>query len=207
MFMFKKLFVLLIAFLALLPIQAMADEIGPQEVVKTAVGGVIDALKARPDQKVLSSADRDAIRSAVKGYFDFAEMAKRSMGKSWKKLSKEQKNEFVATFRELLERSYGNRLSDYHDQEVEYGKVRIKKRIAIVNSDVVDATKRTPVRYKLVHKKTGWRVYDIQVEGISMVNTFRTDFNTAVNKDGIEGFLNGLKERVAKLQKQDQDKG
>ncbi len=201
--MFKKMLIIL-SFIALLPMQATAHEQGPLPVVKTAVGGVIDALKARKDQSSLSNTDREAIRAAIQGYFDFGEMAKRALGKPWKKMAREQKKEFVAAFRELLELSYGNRLADYHDQKVEYGKVKIGKRTAIVNSEVIDAEKRTPVRYKLVHKKSGWRVYDIKVEGISMISTYRTDFRAAVNKDGIDGFLDGLKKRVAGLKEQDQ---
>ncbi|MDQ6971521.1 MAG: ABC transporter substrate-binding protein [Mariprofundaceae bacterium] len=201
---------LMVSLLVLLPAQGMADdaaaghEASPKQVVETAVGGVIDVLKARKDQTALSSEDRDAVRKAVEGYFDFPEMAKRALGKAWKKMTDVQKDEYIATFRELLERSYGNRLSDYHDQTVEFKDAKVKKRIAIVDSDVVDADKRTPVRYKLVHKKVGWRVYDIKVEGISMISTYRTDFTAAVNKDGLDGFLNGLKERVAGLQEQDQ---
>jgi len=209
--MFKKAFILL-SFIALLPLQVMASEEAsptlndPQQVVKTAVSGVIKALKARKDQTTLSNEDRAAIRNSIEGYFDFVEMARRALGKSWKKLQRAQKKEFVKNFRELLERSYGNRLSEYHNQKVEYGKVKIGKRTATVNSVVIDADKRTPVRYKLVHKKNGWRVYDIKVEGISMISTYRTDFNEAVNKKGIEGFLAGLKERVAGLQSGDQPK-
>jgi len=168
---------------------------------------VIDVLKVRKDQKTLSEEDRDAIRKAVEGYFDFPEMAKRALAAPWKELNDAQQAEFVASFQELLELTYGNRLSDYHDQKVEYGEVQVKGRIAIVDSEVVDADKRTPVRYKLVHKEVGWGVYDIQIEGISMISTFRTDFTTAFNKDGAEGFLNGLKERVASLKEQDQNKG
>ena len=208
--MFRK-FLLLTGFIAMLPISGMAnvnaEEMGPKEVVQTAVDGVIQVLKARKNPKALSLEDRNAIRKAVEGYFDFAEMAKRALGKPWKKMSKEQKKAYVATFRELLERSYGNRLSEYHNQTVEYGEVKKKKRIAIVNSEVVDAEKRTPVRYKLVHKKKGWRVYDIKVEGISMISTYRTDFGASVNKNGLDGFLDGLKARVAKLRKQDESKG
>lgn len=200
--MLKKMIVMM-AFVALLPWQAMADEMGPKKVVETAVGGVIDVLKARKDQKSLSESDRVAIRQAVEGYFDFAEMAKRALARPWRDLNAAQRKDFVKDFRQLLELTYGNRLAGFHNQKVEYGEVEERGRIAVVDTNVVDADKSTPVRYKLVHKKVGWRVYDIQVEGISMVNTFRTDFNTSVNRDGIKGFLSGLKDRVSGLQKQD----
>jgi len=197
----KFLFSLTLA--ALLPIYAFAGSDDPKTVVETAVNGVIHVLKSRPDQNTITLADREAIRQSVKGYFDFREMAKRSLGKPWRKMDEAQRTAFVDTFQELLERSYGNRLSEYHDQTVEFGKVRTKGRIAIVNSEVIDAEKSTPVRYKLVHKKTGWRVYDIKIEGISMVSTFRSDFKQAVNQKGIDGFLDDLKKQVEKLKKQD----
>jgi len=203
--MFRKIIVLT-ALLALLPLQAKADEVGPLDAVKYTVGQVIDVLKARKDQKSLSEADRAAIRKAVSVYFDFGEMAKRALARPWRDLNPAQKKEFVADFRQLLELTYGNRLANFHNQSIEYGEVQQRGRIAAVDTNVIDADKKTPVRYKLVHKKVGWRVYDIQVEGISMVNTFRTDFTEAVHKDGIEGFLKSLKQRVAGLQTPDQDK-
>lgn len=201
--MLRKLLLSLILIM-LIPVHAFAKTNTPEEVVKLAVNGVIHVLKSRQNQKRITPADRVAIRQAVKGYFDFREMAKRSLGRPWRKMNKAQRTAFVCTFRELLERSYGNRLATYHNQTVEFGKVRIRGRVAIVDSDVVDAEKRTPVRYRLVHRKTGWMVYDIKIEGISMVSTFRSDFGEAVSQKGISGFLSDLKEKVGKLKKQDQ---
>jgi len=204
--MFRKLILMLaLAALPLSPAQAGAAD-DPKAVVRAAVDGVIQVLKSRPDPKQITEADREAIRRAVEGYFDFREMARRALGRPWKQLSEDKRKDFVATFRELLERSYGNRLSEYHDQKVIYGDVRTKGRIAIVRSEVVDADKRTPVLYKLVHRKNGWRVYDIKVEGISMVSTFRNDFKQAVSQKGLDGFLADLKKRVDKLREQDKAK-
>ncbi|GMR00223.1 MAG: ABC transporter substrate-binding protein [Zetaproteobacteria bacterium] len=200
--MLKK-FLFSLALAIVLPAYGFAEPDTPKVVVETAVNGVIHALKSRQNKDVITLKDRESIRQAVKGYFDFREMAKRSLGKPWRKMDEAQRTDFVDTFRELLERSYGNRLSEYHDQTVEFGKVKTKGRIAIVNSEVIDAEKRTPVRYKLVHKKSGWRVYDIKVEGISMVSTFRSDFKQAVSQKGIDGFLGDLKKQVEKLKEQD----
>ncbi len=200
--MLKK-FLFSLALAIVLPAYSFAEPDAPKVVVETAVNGVIHALKSRQNKGVITLKDRESIRQAVKGYFDFREMAKRSLGKPWRKMDEAQRTDFVDTFRELLERSYGNRLSEYHDQTVEFGKVKTKGRIAIVNSEVIDAEKRTPVRYKLVHKKSGWRVYDIKVEGISMVSTFRSDFKQAVSQKGIDGFLGDLKKQVEKLKEQD----
>ncbi len=201
--MLKK-FLFSFALAIVLPVHAFAEPNTPKLVVETAVNGVIHALKSRKDQDTITLKDRESIRHAVEDYFDFQEMAKRSLGKPWRNMDKAQRADFVATFRELLERSYGNRLSEYHDQSVEFGKVRIKGRIAIVDSEVIDSEKKTPVRYKLVHKKTGWKVYDIKVEGISMVSTFRSDFKQSVSQKGVDGFIVDLKKQVGKLKEQDQ---
>ncbi len=201
--MFKRILYSLV-FVTLLPMLAFAVADNPKEVVETAVNGIIHVLKSRQNQNALTFENRQAIRKSIEGYFDFREMAKRSLGKPWRKMDEAQRADFVGTFRELLERSYGNRLSEYHDQTVEYGRVRTKGRIAIVNTKIVDAEKSTPVRYRLVHRKAGWRVYDIKVEGISMVSTFRSDFRQAISKKGFNGFLEDLKKQVKKMQEQDQ---
>jgi len=202
--MFKKI-LLTLTLVILLPLQTFANsEDTPKLVVKTAVDGIIQTLKSRANQDILTLSDRKAIHKSIEAYFDFREMAKRSLGKMWKKIDETQRTSFVNAFTELLERTYGNRLSEYHDQIVEYGKVKIKGRIAIVNSEVIDAEKSTPVRYKLVHRKSGWRVYDIKVEGISMISTFRSDFKQSISKKGFNGFFGDLKKQIEKLQNQDQ---
>lgn len=199
----KILFAIVLS--AALPLTALAED-GPKQVVEKAVDGVVQVLKMRehPD-KPLTSRDRDAIRKAVQGYFDFREMAKRSLGRPWRGIDESQRQAFVKLFRELLERSYGNRLSEYHNQTINYGEMMVRGSRAIVDSEVVDADRKTPVRYSLYHGKDGWRVYDIKIEGISLVSTFRTDFKGVIDKDGFKGLMISLKERVEHLREQDQN--
>lgn len=195
-----------VTLIAALPLTAQAED-GPKQVVKQAVDGVVQVLKTRahPD-KALTSEDRDAIRKAVQDYFDFREMAKRSLGRPWRDIDAQQRQEFVKVFRELLERSYGNRLSEYHNQTIHYGEMMVRGSRAIVDSEVVDtdADRKTPVRYALHHTDEGWRVYDIKIEGISLVSTFRTDFQGVVEKSGFKGLMTSLKDRVEHLRQQDQ---
>jgi len=185
------------------PIIAQASS-SPQAVVQAAVGGVIQVLKVRKDHEHLSAADRQAIRSAVEGYFDFREMAKRSMGRGWREINDGQKQHFVQLFQELLERSYGNRLAQFNNQTVEYGKVRVKGKRARVNTQVVDTDKAIPVRYSLYNKDNEWHVYDIRIEGLSLIATFRTDFKTIYRKEGYEGLVRKLETKVENLKKEDQ---
>jgi len=154
----------------------------PKVVVEKAVNGILHALESRNDQSKLTEEDREAIRQQVEGRFDYREMARRSVGKAWKKQSIEKQTTFTETFRQLLERSYGNRLSEYHGQTVEFDNAEFKKKKARVKTRVIDANKSTPVEYRLHQRDDAWQVYDIKIEGVSLVGTFRKDFKGPLKK-------------------------
>jgi len=124
--------------------------------------------------------------------------------KGWKKFDSGQRDHFVDVFRELLERSYGNNLASYKGQTVEYGDVRIKGKKARVNTKIKDESISIPVQYSLKLKNDQWRVYDIRIEGLSLVSAFRTDFKTIYKKEGYDGLILQLETKIKKLKKQDQ---
>jgi len=175
----------------------------PKIVVEKAVNGILHALEGRKDQSKLTEQDRDAIRQQVEGRFDYREMARRSVGRAWNKQSPEQQAAFTETFRQLLERSYGNRLSAYHGQTVEFDDAEFKKNKARVKTRVIDSNKTTPVEYRLHQSAGTWQVYDIKIEGVSLIGTFRKDFKGALKKDGFDGLLKALNEKVERLRKKD----
>ncbi len=176
---------------------------GPKVVVETAVNGILHALENRKDQSKLTEEDRDAIRQQVEGRFDYREMARRSVGRAWNKQIPEQQAAFTETFRQLLERSYGNRLSEYHGQTVEFDDTEFKKNKARVKTHVIDSNKVTPVFYRLHQNSGTWQVYDIKIEGVSLVGTFRKDFKGPLKKDGFDGLLKALQDKVARLKEKD----
>jgi len=195
---------ILTLFLAMaLPMAAQASA-GPKVVVQAAVDGVIQVLKARQDPKHLSVEERQAIAAAVEGYFDFTEMAKRSMGRGWREINDGQRENFVQLFRDLLEHSYGNRLAAFNNQTIEYGQVRIKGKRARVKTKIIGENIEIPVRYSLLNMSDQWRVYDIRIEGLSLVAAFRTDFKAIYKKEGYEGLVKRLRVKVENLKKQDQ---
>jgi len=175
----------------------------PKVVVEKAVNGILQALESRKDQSKLTEQDRDAIRQQVEGRFDYREMARRSVGRAWKKQTPEQQAAFTETFRQLLERSYGNRLSDYHGQVVEFDNAEFKKNKARVKTRVIDSHKTTPVAYRLHQNAGTWQVYDIKIEGVSLVGTFRKDFKGPLKKDGFDGLLKALSDKVKRLKEKD----
>lgn len=176
---------------------------GPKVVVEKAVNGILHALEARTDSKILTEADREAIRKQVEGRFDYREMARRSVGRDWKKQPAEQQTVFTKTFSQLLERSYGNRLSKYHGQTVEFDNAEFKHNKARVKTRVVDKNKVTPVFYRLHQNAGTWQVYDIKIEGVSLVGAFREDFKGLLKKDGFDGLLKALQDKVARLKQED----
>jgi len=177
----------------------------PKCVVENTITKMINVLNDREDKSIISSKDRDAIRQTVEGRFDYQSMAKRSLGKPWKKLNEADQLHFTGVFRDLLERSYGNSLSKYNGQIVEFADALIKKKKALVKSTVIDGARKTPVDYKLHQTKTGWQIYDIRIEGTSMVRTFNQDFKSTLSSGGYEKLVAALEKKVAKLKAKDQD--
>jgi len=196
----------IIAFMLLLlsatPVFA-TDQPGPKEVVETVVNEIIHVLEARADKTKLTEADRDAIRKIVAGRFDYRAMARRSLGKPWKTLDEKERARFTDLFRQLLEYSYGNRLNEYHGQTVTFEEPEFKGRKARVKSTVSDGQKQTPVEYRLHKTPTGWQVYDIRIEGASLVRTFHQDFQSILKDGDYPHLVRTLEEKIAKLKAQD----
>jgi phospholipid transport system substrate-binding protein len=194
---------LLLTFLTALwiPGGAMAGE--PLTVIRQAVEGVIQVLEDRQDSTNLSPADRLAIHDIIDSRFDFHEMSKRSMGRVWKKIDKGQRRQFVPVFQELLERNYGNRLAGFSGQTVSYGEVTRKEKRAKVETEIDNEGTPIPVHYSLYHNGSAWLVYDIRIEGVSLVSTFRSDFKTIFKKNGFDGLLAQLGEKVDSLKRKD----
>lgn len=202
-----KLFRTTLAFLfaALFSVSAWAESevADPKVTIESTVNKIIEVLEAREDTSKLTSKDRDAIRQSVEGKFDYAAMARRSLGKPWKKLDGVQQTHFTTVFRELLERSYGNRLGEYKGQKVVFADAEFKGKKARVESTVIDGTRETPVEYRMHQTPTGWQVYDIRIEGTSMVRTFYQDFKSTLDNGGYEHLLKTLENKISRLKEKD----
>ncbi|NOR73068.1 MAG: ABC transporter substrate-binding protein [Mariprofundaceae bacterium] len=176
----------------------------PKSVIEGTVNEIIQILEAREDKTKLTEEDRENIRKVVAGHFDYREMSKRSLGKAWKSTSESERKNFTELFRKLLERSYGNRLASFREQRVEFDDAQFKKDKARVKTRVVDVNKEIPVEYRLHQTSTGWQVYDIRIEGVSLVSNFRKDFQEGIRKNkGFEGLVQALEKKVKKLEEKD----
>jgi phospholipid transport system substrate-binding protein len=141
---------------------------------------------------------RERIRKAVDELCDWEEMSRRSLGRHWAQRSEQEKKEFVQLFGQLLERTYIDKVEGYSGEKVNYTGERTDGDYGEV--DVKIMTKQNteiPVVYKLRSKDHQWWVYDIIIEGVSLVNNYRTQFNEILGKSSFEGLVKRLKEKVA----------
>ncbi len=190
--------ILIFIFLLVIPLQAYAAT--PKETVETGVNKVIatlsdPAFKAKPKDQQIAD-----ISAEIESVFDFQELSRRTLGKQWKKMSAEQQTEFVKLFTELLQGVYADRLLAYSDQKILFDKeIMIKKGRAEVQSylQTSDGTK-IPLFYRLTDKSGSWKVYDVIIEGVSMVKNYRTQFRDILSKDSPEKLLEILREKTKK---------
>jgi phospholipid transport system substrate-binding protein len=191
--------ILILAMACYMPTLGLANETDPKAVVASTIQAIIDVLEARTDKSTITDADRESIRQVVAGKFDYREMSRRSVGKPWKKMTPEKQTEFTELFRQVLEYSYGNQLAGYHGQKVVFDKVDFKKDKARVKGAVIDNNKTIPMEYRLHQTPTGWQVYDIKIEGVSMITTFRKDFKSIIKKKNVDGLMATLQQKIDKL--------
>lgn len=195
---------ILMALLSTMISPAQANQANtPDAVIRETVEGVIHVLNQRTDKSRIDEADRQAIRKIISDHFDFTAMSRLSVGAPWNDATTKQQAHFTVLFKELLEYSYGNRLSSYHGQTVKYEPAEFRGNRAQVKTLIVDTEKQTPVNYRLIKDGNDWRVYDIRIEGVSLISTFRTEFQDEVGSSGFEGLLKSLAKKVDQLKAKD----
>ena len=165
----------------------------------------VDEVLTIVNNKAMQPQERQTqIRQAVLGRFGFEEMAQRSMAQHWRTLTPQQRQEFVELFTDLLQRSYMNRIENYKagPQGVRYPKEDISGDQAVVHTEIMSERDPQPatVDYHLLHKDGDWKVYDIVIEGVSLVNNYRTQFNTIMLKDSYAGLVKQMRTKLAQEQ-------
>ncbi len=188
--------ILTIVILLMLPLQSIAAT--PKETVEAAVNQVLSTI-SDPAFKAKSKDERIAIISSeIETVFDFNELSKRALGREWKKMKPEQQEEFVGLFRKLLQGVYADQLLSYSDQKIVFGKeIMHKKGRAEVESYIQTSDgKKIPLNYRLTDKSGNWKAYDIDIEGVSMVKNYRTQFREILSKESPEKLLDILRKKV-----------
>ncbi len=132
--------------------------------------------------------------------FDYTEMSKRVLGRAWRKLSKEEKENFVGLFTELLQYAYVGKIQNYAGQSIVFKQQRIRGNRAEVKTEVIDKDKTIPVSYIMLLKGDQWMVYDVVVEGVSLIRNYMEQFREILRRDQYSGLVKQIEKKVKELQ-------
>lgn len=177
---------------------ARAQE-APDALVKRVADDVIAAIKADPQIQAGNAARiHEVMESKLLPNFDFARMTALAMGKNWRSATPEQQQRLTAEFRMLLVRTYSGALAKYRDEQIEYKPLRA----APGDSDVTVRTAvlkpgGAPIQidYSMGKTATGWKAYDVTVGGVSLVTTYRDEFNDQIRAGGVDGLIKALADK------------
>jgi len=168
---------------------SVTDEV--KQTVDQVVSIVSDSNLKKPQNEAKR---RAALKSAISRIFDYGEMAKRSLGVHWKGRSRSEHKEFVDLFASLLENSYANKIESYHNEKILYDKEIVDGDYAEVRSRIVTAkTDEYSLNYRLLKEGNRWMVYDVVIEGVSLVSNYRSQFNKIIVNQGYGELVNKLK--------------
>ena len=139
---------------------------------------------------------REAIRAAAEPAFDWREMSSRSMGMHWQARSEPERAEFVGLFRDLIQRSYITHVERYSGEPIRFTGEKVEGNLGVVNTRIVTRQgQEIPIDYRLLNREGRWRVYEVLVEGVSLISNFRTQFDKVIRTAGYGELIKRLRER------------
>ena len=192
-----KRFSIPILFGLMMTLASMAIAAGnATESVRTSVDAIIGILK---DAGLDKPAKRDKIRGVIAERFDFRAMSQRTLATNWKKASKEEQQQFTELFAALIQDTYISRVEAYTNEEVKYPGEKVTDDRAVVDTLIVTSSKEIPVTYRLYLKGDRWLVYDVNIEGVSLISNYRNSYQEIVKREGFTGLLAKMEEKVKEL--------
>ena len=196
----KSLVVLLIALAALTLSPGSAFAATPLETIQSQVDRALEVLRDPALKAESAKATKEKkIWAILDGVFDYTELSKRTVAQNWKRFSPDQQKEFIGLFGKLLGTVYMDRIVAYKDEKVVFGKVtNLSDKTAEVQSEVVRAAKPIPIHYRMILENGEWKVYDVVIEGVSLVQNYRTQFREILMNKSPEDLLKTLREKTQK---------
>jgi len=202
----KHLVGIFLGMLLTMPVLAQGQEL-PDALAKRVTEEVITIIRSDKDiqagntKKVL-----DLVESKILPHFDFPRMTRLAVGAGWRQASKEQQDRLVAEFRTLLVHTYTSAFTQYRDQEIQYRPLRLQPgdTEVVVRSVIKQSGGADPidVSYSMQKVDQGWKVYDVTIAGVSLVQNYRSSFSTEIQKNGIEGLISALASKNKTLAQQ-----
>jgi phospholipid transport system substrate-binding protein len=190
----------LAAFLmAVAPLAGAAGD-PPDALVKRSMEDVLQAIKQNPDRAAL----RKVAEEKVLPYFDFTDMTRLAVGVAWRRATPEQQKALEDSFRTLLVNTYANALAQAGggNRSIDVKPAAPSGSDTVVRTQVKENGKQPiAIDYRLHDKNGAWKIFDVTVEGVSLVTNYRTTFSEEVNKSGIDGLIKSLQDRNRTLAK------
>jgi phospholipid transport system substrate-binding protein len=170
----------------------------PLDTVQANVNKVLDVLR---DSKLKSASakeiKKEKLRIIYKNMFDELEFSRRTLARSWSKLNPAQQKEFVQLFEQVLEKSYIDKIFSYTNEKIEFYKENmLSESQAEIQTRVITSSNEIPIFYRMIKKDNTWKVYDVVVENVSLVQNYRTQFNDILNKNTPEQLLDILRKKL-----------
>jgi phospholipid transport system substrate-binding protein len=188
-----------------LPFTLMAGAIPrPMTVVQSGTDRALELLRRNcgTGQSLVLKHHRAEIEQIVKDYCDFGEMAMRSLGPSWKLQPPSKQQEFSKLFEELIFNTYMDRVDTYTcaDEKIVYDEESVDGNVAVVKTRVTGYKgKDVAIEYRMRFKNDEWRAYDVVVEGVSLVNNYRQQFSSILNRESFDALLQRMRSKVTEF--------
>jgi len=189
-------FILLV--LVIIPLHVRAGV--PFDTVK---GHVNEVLKVLRDPALQGEANEEAKQEKIEAIademFDYVALSRLTLGRNWKKFNGDQKKEFIQLYRSILEKAYMDRILAYTDEKVTFGReTMLSDKKAEVQTHILTKSVEIPIFYRVYLKDGKWKVYDVIIEGISLVKNYRTQFRDILANNPPEKVLKILREKTEK---------
>ena len=170
----------------------------PLDTVQVNVNKVLDVLRD-PALKADSAKEnkKEKLRLIYDRMFDDVELSRRTLARNWNTLNTPQRQEFVLLFRQVLEKAYVDKILSYTDEKIVFDKEStLSENQSEVLTRIVTSSKTIPISYRMIMKEGMWKVYDVVVENVSLVQNYRTQFNDILAKNTPEQLLETLRKKV-----------
>ncbi|MFO7812076.1 MAG: ABC transporter substrate-binding protein [Pelovirga sp.] len=191
MAMIKKIIITMLLFFPAVPVLAQPD---PLNAVESMVNSVLEVL----DNSNLSPAEKkEQVSGRAQRILSIESMSQRTLGTYWSSATQEQRDHFTHLFTRILEETYLNRIDDYSGGTVRYLQQRVKDDRAIVDTLIIADELELPVQYRMVYEQQNWRVFDIVIDGVSLIMNYRASYAEIIRSKGYDALFRLMEERVA----------
>jgi len=166
----------------------------PLNTVQTDVNKVLEILR---EKNLKEEAKKEKLRVIYEHLFNEVEMSRRTLGRNWSKLNAAQQKEFVQLYRTLLEKTYIDKILSYTNEKINFSKESLlSKNQAEVQTKIITSSKEIPINYRMILNDQDWKVYDVVIENVSLIQNFRSQFNAILANHTPDQMIEILEKKV-----------